>query len=135
MEMRKLQANRKLIHETLAEKTGKRIVMKDIHNIAVQTKVHACSCKETADVLDNWITETDCQFFLAGVSIRTVGKKRGRPKGSIKTAIGLLKGKRIRLAKNIPFQQKDMQACQRQVLSWFVNEEDIVKAVSGDKLD
>ena len=58
VEMYKLQANRKLICENLAEKTVKRIVMKDIHNIAVQAKVHASSCKETVDVLDNWITET-----------------------------------------------------------------------------
>ena len=28
-----------------------------------------------------------------------------------------------------------MQVRQRQILSWFVNEEDIVKAVSGHKLD
>ena len=28
-----------------------------------------------------------------------------------------------------------MQAQQRQILSWFVNEDDIVKAVSGHKLD
>ena len=75
------------------------------------------------------------QFSLAGVSIPTVGRKRGRPKGSTKTAIGLPKGKRLRLAKNVPFQQKDMPARQRQILSWFVNEEDVGKPISGNKLD
>ena len=54
----KMQANRKLIRQTLAEKTGKRIVMKDIHNIAVKSRIHGSSTKETADDLARWIADS-----------------------------------------------------------------------------
>ena len=53
--MVKLGANRKLIQQEFSEKTGKTILMKDIHNIASRTK-QTLSSQSSAQDLADWIT-------------------------------------------------------------------------------
>jgi hypothetical protein len=54
-------------------------------------------------------------------------KKRGRPKGSNLTTIGLPKRKKA----NIPFLNKPFQNKQKKILSWFVGEEVAALGLDG----
>ena len=58
-ELCKMQANRKLIRENIAEKTGKNLVMKDIHNIAGRVKSASSTNQSTSDAkeLAKWMKE------------------------------------------------------------------------------
>ena len=59
-ELCKMQANRKLIRENIAVKTGKNLVMKDIHNIAGRVKSASSTKQSTSDAKDlvKWMKET-----------------------------------------------------------------------------
>ena len=58
VEMCEYQSDKRVIREKLAEKTGKRVVMKDIHNIAVKAKLLPVNIQENAENLEQWLTET-----------------------------------------------------------------------------
>ena len=58
-ELCQMQANRKLIRENISERTGKNLVMKDIHNIAGRVKSASSSHQSTCDAKDlaRWIKD------------------------------------------------------------------------------
>ena len=63
-ELCKMQANRKLIRENIAEKTGKNLVMKDIHNIAGRVKYASSTRQSTSEAKDlvKWMKEDNPQL-------------------------------------------------------------------------
>ena len=82
--------------------------------------------------VNNTTDENTLSVDLEGVSLPTVSKKRGRPKGSCTTAIGLPKGKKRKITKGpIPFMKKEIEARQRHILGWFVEQDKVVAAMRG----
>ena len=68
---------------------------------------------------------------LTEVHFATRPKKRGRPKGSCTTAIGIPKRKKQKLSgKPQPFHRKDTTCRQKYILSFFVDEDIIQRAYS-----
>ena len=74
------------------------------------------SGEHSADITDN----------LEGVSFAPKPRKRGRPKGSCTTAIGMPRQKRQKVTgKPQPFHKKDTTTRQRHLLSFFLDEESV----------
>ena len=66
-----LSANRKLVQQTYKQKTGKNILMRDLHNIATSTKIQSSSSGDTRSEVQNiadWLKEEypaiDCDFIV-----------------------------------------------------------------------
>ena len=77
----KFNANRKLVHQSYVEKTGKRLILKDVHNIATRFKAASQPPTQSPEVqnLFSWMKEQypgiDCDFsvkddVLAGIYIQ-----------------------------------------------------------------
>ena len=71
---------------------------------------------------------------LDNVALPPKSKKRGRPKGTNNTVIGLPNRKELKINKPTPFIKKSSNDRDYQILSYFVSEEDINFAMNGQHL-
>ena len=84
-------------------------------------------------------TTASVSLDLDGIKFPRKTKKRGRPAGAATNAIGLPCSKRQRSAptrntRTRPFQNKSIIEKQKFMLGWFVDEEAVKKATSGNKI-
>ena len=77
-------------------------------------------------------TATSQLDILQNVSMPTKSRKRGRPKGSVTTAIGLPRAtKKPRVCRPKGFHQKLLIERKRLMLQWFVDDRNIDRALKG----
>ena len=77
---------------------------------------------------------TATSLKLDNVVLPPKSKKRGRPKGSDNTVIGLPIKKKVETSKPTPFIRKSSKDRDYQILSYFVSEDDINLAMNGQHL-
>ena len=71
------------------------------------------------------------ETLIHGATLPTIQRKRGRPKGSTTSAIGLPKQKKQRTG-GMPFFKKNLRTRQRNMLAWFVEVRVIESALAGN---
>ena len=82
------------------------------------------------EITEDASTQDLLSIDFADAVFAPVPKKRGRPKGSQTTAIGLPKRKKLKMSgKPTPFHKKDSLTRQRHLLTFFVTDEDVNSAM------
>lgn len=98
-------------------------------NYSLSVSKGACSSQMTTVVTEQ---NNDCNQYahLNNIEVPCALKRRGRPKGSDKTMIGLSKkSKPVSLSKKIPFKKIGRTERAMFILRWFVDDETVVSAV------
>ncbi|XP_065895227.1 uncharacterized protein [Dysidea avara] len=119
-----MKANNKLVQQTLCQETGKVILLKDLANINNTRKR-----QETRNDLNATVNLLTDKY---DIKVPSAIKKRGRPRGSELTVVGLPKKKNRRGVEGpCPFIRLHTSDKEKVILNWFVDKEVIDATKKG----